>query len=128
MELSDVAVVPETNDYRSPIKMFEYMAHGKAIVAPALPPIHVALEDRRSGLLFTPGGHGMVDAIVAALEQPGLRHELGSAAKRRVFADFTWEAHATRILSAAGIGAPPPSQSPSRRRNGARLEPRDAAV
>ncbi len=35
----DVCVIPESNEYRSPIKMFEYMAMGKTVVEPDMEPI-----------------------------------------------------------------------------------------
>ncbi|HAK52024.1 MAG TPA: hypothetical protein DCM54_09010 [Gammaproteobacteria bacterium] len=35
----DICIIPGSNQYRSPIKLFEYMCMGKAVVAPRLEPI-----------------------------------------------------------------------------------------
>jgi glycosyltransferase involved in cell wall biosynthesis len=100
IELADVAVVPHTNAYRSPIKLFEYMAHGKAIVAPDMAPVRSAVQNEVSALLFEPGGSGLAEAVATLLREPALGSRLGEAARERAFRDFTWEGHAARILAA----------------------------
>src|SRR5262249_4367056 len=84
-----VAVIPQSNEYRSPIKLFEYMAQGKPVVAPRVPPIEAVLRHDRNGLLFAPGD---ADALCAALRQV-LQHRplarcLGARARRDVVRCF----------------------------------------
>jgi glycosyltransferase involved in cell wall biosynthesis len=108
--LSDVAVIPETNEYRSPIKMFEYMAAGKAVVAPHMPPVAAVIDQDRSGLLFQPGSVDELSrALVRAFSDRAFAAALGRAARQQIRRRYTWEEHARRILRLArtrGIPAP----------------------
>ena len=65
----------------SPLKLFEYMAAGKAIVASNLPAIREVLTDERTALLVTPGDP---EALAAGLRRlaadPDLRGRLADAA------------------------------------------------
>lgn len=101
----DITVAPYTpNDhfYFSPIKIFEYMAMGKAVVAGRLGQIPHIIREGESGLLFTPGN---VDELTAALEQlrqdPSLRLRIGEAARMQVYKENTWERNAERVLDCA---------------------------
>ena len=50
----DIALQPRVVAYASPLKLFEYMAAGKAIVAPDQPNIREVLVDGVTALLFDP--------------------------------------------------------------------------
>ncbi len=87
--------------YASPIKLFEYMAAGCAIVASDLPSTGEVVHDGVTALLVPPSE---VDALTAAIARlradPVLRGSLGAAARDRVLAEYTWDARARRILAA----------------------------
>ena len=87
--------------YASPIKLFEYMAAGCAIVATDLPSTAEVVQDGETALLVPPSD---VDALQGALIRlhgdPALRRRLGASAQRAVFAEYTWAARARRILNA----------------------------
>jgi len=51
----DIALQPAANPYASPLKLFEYMALKRAIVAPDQPNIREVLQDGRDAVLFDPG-------------------------------------------------------------------------
>ena len=58
-EIADVLVLPNSakdkmNLYTSPIKMFEYMASKRPIVASSLPSIKEILSDQDNAILFNP--------------------------------------------------------------------------
>jgi len=98
----DVALVPAINPYASPLKLFEYMAAGLAVLAPDQPNLREVLVDGDNGLLF-PAGDGA--ALTAALERlaadPKLRRRLGQRARATVVArDLTWRGNAERVLAA----------------------------
>jgi len=100
INLADVAVIPETNSFRSPIKMFEYMAMAKPVVAPRMPAIQVAIEDGKDGILFKPGDcDSMRAGLYRLLSNPSLAKEIGSSAREKISSMFTWEIHASKILS-----------------------------
>jgi glycosyltransferase involved in cell wall biosynthesis len=85
--------------YASPIKLFEYMASCRAIVASNLPSAAEVVRDGESALLVPPGD---VDALAAAItrlrDDPALRERLASRACADVMACYTWEARAKAIL------------------------------
>jgi glycosyltransferase involved in cell wall biosynthesis len=98
----DVGVVPGSNDYGCPMKLFEYAAAGLPSIAPDLPPIREILEDGVTGILFPPGD---VEALSAALARlaadPELRRRLGAAACDQVAAGASWGERARLLLECA---------------------------
>ena len=114
----DIALQPRVVPYASPLKIFEYMAAGRAIVAPDQPNIREILEHERTALLFDPADPGASWRAVSRLAaDPGLRARLGEAARAEVGRrDYTWAGNAKRIVAwaeADGAGrdasmAPPP--------------------
>jgi len=90
--------------YWSPLKIFEYMAAGLPVVAPASDRIPSLVANGREGVLYDPQHP---DALAAALEQltdPRLRATLGAAARDRAVRDYSWSAHC-RALEAAILRA-----------------------
>jgi glycosyltransferase involved in cell wall biosynthesis len=84
----------------------EYMAAGRAIVAPDQPNLRELLEHGRSALLFDPTeqppGAAMWRAVQRLAADPGLRARLGAAARAEVAArDLTWAGNARRVLDLA---------------------------
>ena len=55
LALFDIGVMPDSNEYGSPMKIFEYMAMERAVVAPRLGPIEAVITDKREGMLFKRG-------------------------------------------------------------------------
>jgi glycosyltransferase involved in cell wall biosynthesis len=96
----DIALQPRVVDYASPLKIFDYMAAGRAIVAPDQPNIREVLEDGRTALLFDPAREGaMWAAIARLLAEPPLRRRLGEAARAELERrDYTWRGNAARIV------------------------------
>ncbi|MBK1668950.1 hypothetical protein CKO28_13005 [Rhodovibrio sodomensis] len=98
-----VALQPDVTPYASPLKLFEYMAAGCAIIAPDRANIREILEHERTALLFDPHTPG---AFAAAVDQlagdAALRRRLGEAAAATVRErDMTWEGNAARIAEIA---------------------------
>jgi glycosyltransferase involved in cell wall biosynthesis len=97
----DVALQPRVVDYASPLKIFDYMAAGRAIVAPDQPNIREILDHGRTALLFDPDRPGaMWEAIARLLADLTLRQQLGTAARAELERrDFTWHGNAARIVA-----------------------------
>jgi glycosyltransferase involved in cell wall biosynthesis len=124
---ADVLVMPYTSaavasdgrtrtiDYASPLKLFEYMAAGRPIVASRFPGVAEVLRDGENALLVPPDH---TDALVAALASvvadPALGSRLGDQARGDV-AGWTWTARAAAILDGSVTPAFAPSPSPSHR-------------
>jgi glycosyltransferase involved in cell wall biosynthesis len=97
----DVALQPEVTPYASPLKLFEYMAIGKPIVAPAMDNIREVLEDGKDGLLFTPNdSESLGQAVRTLVKDANLRTNLAAAAIAKVREqDLTWSRNARRAMS-----------------------------
>jgi glycosyltransferase involved in cell wall biosynthesis len=95
----DVALQPAVVSYASPLKLFEYMAMGCAIVAPASPNIQEILTDQENALLFTPGDtQAFADAVEKVCQNSQLRKSIGQRAMDTIVTrGFTWENNARRV-------------------------------
>ena len=88
----------------SPLKVFEYMASGLPVVAPAVDRIPSLVRDNLEGLLYSPPGHVALADALALLSDPALRARMGRAARARAVAEFSWSAHCL-MLEGALTGA-----------------------
>jgi glycosyltransferase involved in cell wall biosynthesis len=87
----------------SPLKLFEYMASGKPIVASDLPVLREILVEDRNALLYPPSDPAaLAECLARLLADKSLATRLADQARQDV-EDFTWERRAARIL--AHIGA-----------------------
>jgi len=94
----DAGIMPDSNDYGSPMKIFEYMAMGKPVIAPRLGPIEEVLTDGETGVLFEPKDTGsMSAAIVRLLENPSLCGAIAARARGQVLERHTWDGHARAV-------------------------------
>lgn len=85
----------------NPMKMFDYMAAGRAIVSADLPVIHEVLNERNA-VFCEPGNVDMWESTLGELlaDEPR-RLALGAQARKDV-AGYTWEARAERALEGFG--------------------------
>lgn len=102
LEKMDIAVAPYPaldNFYFSPLKVFEYMAAGLPVIASDIGQIKTIIQHGQQGLLITPGS---VSALSTALQQlvdhPQQALALAYQAQQYIFAHYTWDAVAQRIL------------------------------
>jgi glycosyltransferase involved in cell wall biosynthesis len=86
--------------YWSPLKVFEYMAAGLPVAAPAADRIPSLVADGREGVLYDPhsgqGGQAHAGALADALvklKDVSLRKRLGEAGRARAIRDYSWTAH-----------------------------------
>ena len=98
----DIALQPAVVPYASPLKLFEYLALGKAIVAPAQPNIMEILSDGSNAVLFDPARpSGLAAAIQRLCDDARLRAAVGEGARNTIAERrLTWHANAER---AAGL-------------------------
>jgi glycosyltransferase involved in cell wall biosynthesis len=105
----DAAVAPYADAkrfYFSPLKVYEYLASGRAVVASRVGQVAAIIEHEVNGLLCPPGDAA---ALAAALERvyddPALRARLGEAARASALEHQSWEARAATILALARAAA-----------------------
>jgi glycosyltransferase involved in cell wall biosynthesis len=101
----DAAVAPYPplgHFYFSPLKVFEYMAAGRAIVASSVGQLGELLQDGVNALLCPPGDpSALAEALLRLEADRALAERLGQAARATVLRDHTWEAVARRVLRLA---------------------------
>ncbi|MDZ7725252.1 MAG: glycosyltransferase family 4 protein [candidate division KSB1 bacterium] len=94
LALFDIALAPYPPMplfYFSPVKLFEYMAAGKAIVAARIGQINNVLKNKVTGMLYTPGDlDDMHSCIKTLVENPGLRSKLAQNAQHEFRQKHTW--------------------------------------
>lgn len=85
--------------YTSPLKMFEYMALGKPIVASDLPVLREILKHEYNALLC-PHNNALIwsNTLQRLLNDPKLRMDLGRQALADFINKYTWDSRAKRIL------------------------------
>lgn len=99
----DVVVAPFARVSELPgssIKIFEYMATAKPIVASRLQLTEQVISDHINGLLVELGNeHQMAQAILELLSDKGLRDQLGAEGRRLIEEKFTWERSSWKIIA-----------------------------
>jgi glycosyltransferase involved in cell wall biosynthesis len=106
---ADVGVAPFDVDrhpplrlgfYWSPLKIFEYMASGLPVVAPALPRLQSIVAHEIEGVLYEPAtAVALADALIS-LRDPDRRRRLGTAARARAEREYSWQAHCAKLDAA----------------------------
>jgi len=100
--VADIAVVPyppmQQEMWLSPLKLFEYMSSGKAVIASAVGQIVDVLQDGENGLLVPPGDvTAMSDALKTLIQDSNLRSRLGMQARKDAVNKFSWESYLSRL-------------------------------
>ena len=101
----DIAVAPYPaleHFYFSPLKVFEYMAAARAVVASAIGQLLEIIESESTGILVPPGDSAALASALRRLKkQPELRRRLGAAARADVLQSHTWDQVVARIFRLA---------------------------
>lgn len=99
--------------YFSPLKLFEYLAAGRPVVAADVGDIGHCIRSGRTGLLYPPGNvRALAEALLELLLDPPRAAALGAAGREHVRAHHTWAANAEAIVdlaraaSAERVGVP----------------------
>jgi glycosyltransferase involved in cell wall biosynthesis len=90
----------DLNKYRSPLKLFEYMAAGRAVVAADYPVLREILGcDNCAGVFVEPDNpQKLADTINNLMNNEERMQSLGTAARNRVEM-FTWQERAKNVLA-----------------------------
>jgi glycosyltransferase involved in cell wall biosynthesis len=102
LRAADVLVLPNpaaaiSERYASPLKLFEYLAAGRPIVASDLPAVREIVEPGVSALLVPPGDPAaLAVALQRIADDPGLAASLAAGA-RRLAPGYTWDRRAERL-------------------------------
>ncbi|MGH8984318.1 MAG: glycosyltransferase [Acidimicrobiia bacterium] len=88
-------------DYFSPLKLFEYLAAGLAVVAADLPGVIDAVADNAAVLVPRGDPAALAAAVAHLTAHPDARVTLGGAGRRLAFARHTWDHRAAMVLALA---------------------------
>lgn len=100
ISIMDICVIPDSNDYGSPMKLFEYMAMGKAVVVPKLGPLQDVIRDRENGILFKKSDRQeLKNALMLLIDDKKYRESVGKKARESIFENHTWTKNAQKVLS-----------------------------
>ncbi|MFN8385339.1 MAG: glycosyltransferase family 4 protein [Anaerolineales bacterium] len=99
---ADIAVVPvpamKQEMWLSPMKLFEYMASGKAVIASAMGQIVNVIRDGENGLLVPAGDRdALASAINRLVKDTDLRNTLGAQARADAVKNYSWEQYLSRL-------------------------------
>ncbi len=101
VNIFDIALAPYATSglfYYSPVKIFEYMAQGKAIVTTRIGQIAELITEGESGLFFNPDVPGDLDVKVKSLlHDPQARKRMGERARQVVIENHTWSHKALQL-------------------------------
>ena len=99
----DIALQPAVVPYASPLKLFEYLALGKAIVAPNQPNLAEILRDGDNAVLFEADQPGALESALDRLcADTALRARLAAGALSTISRQgLTWRHNAQRVVALA---------------------------
>jgi glycosyltransferase involved in cell wall biosynthesis len=102
LRAADVLVLPNRGTavsarYTSPLKLFEYLAAGRPIVASDLPALREVLRDNENARLVPPDDpRALADALLAVSRDPALAVRLARGAFDTA-AEYSWDRRAARL-------------------------------
>ena len=76
--------------YLSPLKLYDYMASGKPVIASRLGQISTVIEDGKDGLLVSDDPHEIYDKILFCRDSGDTARRLGEAAQQKVAQFYNW--------------------------------------
>lgn len=107
----DIALVPyqarlpleggkgNTVRWTSPLKIFEYMSYGKAIIASDLPVLREVLKTGENALLVPPEElEGWACALEELANNRALMQKIGKTARKMLEEEYTWDKRVARVL------------------------------
>ena len=78
--------------YYSPVKIFEYMAAGKAVIATQIGQIAELIRHKKNGLLCPPNEfEAIVSSLALVVRDPVFRQRLGRQARRTAERYYSWD-------------------------------------
>jgi glycosyltransferase involved in cell wall biosynthesis len=86
--------------YTSPLKLFEYLAAGRAIIASDLPALREVLTHDVTAWLVPPGDAAALAGALGTLARDSARRQRFGEAARALSAEYTWDRRAERLEEA----------------------------
>jgi glycosyltransferase involved in cell wall biosynthesis len=99
LETFNLAIFPFTNDYCSPLKLFEYLGAGVPTIGPDTPAVREVFEDGVHLKMVGQDGSDFVSTVLYLKANPALAKDLSDKGRWLVLNEYTWEKNAERVVS-----------------------------
>jgi len=94
----DICIIFGHERYTSPVKLFEYMAMSKPVLAPSCEGIKEVIEHGKNGMLFEKDNEDhFLFVLKQMIENRDLLESLGATARIDVLGKYTWSKNVLRI-------------------------------
>ncbi|WP_022683449.1 glycosyltransferase family 4 protein [Sphingobium bisphenolivorans] len=105
LPMADILCSPRIKGRNTPMKIFSYMASGRAILATDIES-HRQVLDAECAMLVTPDAAGMAAGLQRLKHDPACRARLGDAARAKALRDYSHAAFEGRLRRAYAMIAP----------------------
>lgn len=96
----DLGILPDSNDYGSPMKLFEFMAMGKGMIAPDFSPIAEVVKDNETSWLFPASDkQACIDKVFEIVKDKQAYKKVGLNARVYIENERQWKHNAEQLLS-----------------------------
>lgn len=96
-----IALYTHPDFFNSPIKILEYMAMEKAVVATSQGQITKIIDHQEQGVLINlKEKNSLVDAVTLLADNKDMRIKMGKEARKKVMENYTWKMTAEKIIKA----------------------------
>ena len=100
----DICLMPNSNIHGCPIKIIEYMAMAKPVIAPKYEPIEEIITNDITGILFLPlNSDELKRSVVRLLMDKTFRQQLGDNAREKIMANFKWTDNVANVFKALNM-------------------------
>jgi len=98
-QLCDILIMPKSNAYGSPVKIFEYGLSQKPCIVPNTLPVTEVFEHGRDGWVVDSTSDAIVSAIESIIDSPEKAEKCAKHWHDKVISKHTWQSNAVTALS-----------------------------
>ncbi len=98
-DLCNILIMPKSNAYGSPVKIFEYALSKKPCIVPNTSPVREVFEHEQDGWVVHPNLNAIASAIESIIDSPLKAEQCADNWYKKVTTKHTWRANAALALS-----------------------------
>ena len=98
-QLCDILIMPKSNAYGSPVKIFEYALSGKPCIVPNTFPVTEVFTHEQDGWVVDSTSEAIVSAIESIIDSPTKADKCANNWHLKVTSTHTWQSNARVALS-----------------------------
>ncbi len=102
LDIADILVSPRLEGTNTPLKIYDYLASGKPLVATDLP-MHTQVLDRRTAVLVRPDPRSFSEGMLRLIRSPSARKRLGRNGKKLVLKNYGFPVFREKIEELYGF-------------------------